>query len=340
MKRIKSIIDQEKNLAILYGVLLIAVIAFAFVFGNKMYSARNLRSMAYQIPEFGFLALGMMLSFMMGGIDLSIVAIANTSGIFAAMIMTGRWLPDLSEGAAITFAIVVAMISATLFGLLNGFLVAKLSATPLIATLGTMTLYTGIGMALTGGTGVTSLPERFAAFGTAELAGIPVIFLMFVVAAVVLGLVLGRTGFGRKLYLYGENSTASRFSAINNERMCMGVFTLIGVLSGIAGLIIISRVNSAKVGYGDTYQLQAMLVCVIGGIHPAGGRGKTAGVICAILLMQLLSSAFTILRSSPYAKKLIWGSILIIVMGLNYLSDLQLARSRMRAARRAQVNAQ
>lgn len=335
MEKIRKYIKTERNLAILFCVLLLVMAVFAFAFGNSMYSTRNLRSMSYQIPEFGFLAMGMMLSFMIGGIDLSIVSIANTSGIFAAMILTGRWLPDLSEGAAITVAIIVAMASATLFGSFNGFMVAKLSAPPLIATLGTMTLYTGIGMALTGGKGITGLPDRFTCFGTAELCGIPVIFIMFVVAAVVLALVLGRTGFGRKLYLYGGNPIASRFSAINNERMCIGIFVLIGVLSGIAGLIIISRVNSAKVGYGDTYQLQAMLVCVIGGIHPDGGRGKVAGVVCAIFLMQLLSSAFTILRFSPYAKKLIWGSILIIVMGLNYLSDKHIKKVRFKTGQRA-----
>lgn len=335
MEKIKKYIKSERNLTILFGVLLLVMVVFAFTFGKSMYSARNLRSMSYQIPEFGFLAMGMMLSFMIGGIDLSIVSIANTSGIFAAMILTGRWLPGLGENAAIALAIIVAMGSATLFGLFNGFMVAKLSATPLIATLGTMTLYTGIGMALTGGKGITGLPEKFTKFGTAELGGVPVIFIMFVVAALVLALVLGRTGFGRKVYLYGGNPIASRFSAINNERMCMGIFVLIGVLSGIAGLIIISRVNSAKVGYGDTYQLQAMLVCVIGGIHPDGGRGKVAGVVCAILLMQLLSSAFTILRFSPYAKKLIWGSILIIVMGLNYISDKQAKKVRFKSAQKA-----
>lgn len=335
MEKIKKYIKSERNLTILFGVLLLVMVVFAFAFGKSMYSARNLRSMSYQIPEFGFLAMGMMLSFMIGGIDLSIVSIANTSGIFAAMILTGRWLPGLSENAAIAIAIIVAMGSATLFGLFNGFMVAKLSATPLIATLGTMTLYTGIGMALTGGKGITGLPEKFTKFGTAELGGVPVIFIMFVVAALVLALVLGRTGFGRKVYLYGGNPIASRFSAINNERMCMGIFVLIGVLSGIAGLIIISRVNSAKVGYGDTYQLQAMLVCVIGGIHPDGGRGKVAGVVCAILLMQLLSSAFTILRFSPYAKKLIWGSILIIVMGLNYISDKQAKKVRFKSVQKA-----
>ena len=116
------------------------------------------------------------------------------------------------------------------------------------------------------------------------------------------------------------------------------MFLVIAILSGISGLIIISRVNSAKVGYGDTYLLQAMLVCVIGGIHPDGGRGKVAGVVCAILLMQILSSAFTILRLSPYAKKLIWGTILILVMGLNYLSDKQVKKRRMRAMQAKALN--
>ena len=338
MKRMKRFIATDKNLAILFAVLLFVMVVFAFVFGDSMYSARNLRSMAYQIPEFGFLALGMMFSFMIGGIDLSVIANANTTGIFAAMILTGAWFPGLNEGTAILLAVCVALVSAVIFGLFNGFMVAKLSANSLIATLGTMTLYTGIGMALTGGRGITGLPAAFTAFGTAEVFGVPLIFILFLVVAVALAFFLGKTGFGRKLYLFGGNPIAARFSAINNERFTIGVFLVIAILSGISGLIIISRVNSAKVGYGDTYLLQAMLVCVIGGIHPDGGRGKVAGVVCAILLMQILSSAFTILRLSPYAKKLIWGTILILVMGLNYLSDKQVKKRRMRAMQAKALN--
>ena len=331
MRRIQKFFRAEKNLSILIGVLLLVMLAFAFIFGNSMYSTRNLKSMAFQIPEFGFLALAMMLSYLIGGVDLSIVANANTSGIFAALVLTGGWFAGLEEGGAIALALVIAILSSVLFGLINGFMVAKLSANSLIATLGTMTLFTGIGMALTGGKGITGLPAAFTAFGTAELAGVPVIFLLFLLAAVLMAFVLGKTGFGRKMYLYGGNPIAARFSAINNERMAIGLFMLMGLLSGIAGIIILSRVNSAKVGYGDTYLLQTMLVCVIGGIHPDGGRGKVAGVVCAILLMQILSSAFTILRLSPYAKKLIWGSILIVVMGINYISDQQVRKHRMRA---------
>jgi simple sugar transport system permease protein len=326
MNKISRRLSRDRKLMILYAVTLFVALAFALTMPGAMYSGRNLTSMAYQIPEFGLIALGMTLSFLIGGIDLSIVAIANTSGIFAALVLTGRWFPGLDGAAAVWVAAAVALLSSVAFGLFNGFLVAKLSAPPLIATLGTMTLYTGIGMALTGGKGVTGLPDAFSNFGVVEVYGVPLIFLLFLAAVLILSYILNWTAFGRKVTLYGSNHTAARFSAINNERLTLGIFVVIGLLAGLAGLIIVSRVNSAKVGYGDAYLLQAMLVCVVGGIHPDGGRGKVAGAVCAILLMQLLSSAFTVWKFSPYAKKLIWGFMLITVMGLNYISDKRMQR--------------
>lgn len=330
MNRLLRKLKAEMNLAILFGVALVIILIFALTMWESLYSSRNLKSMAFQIPEFGLLAFGMMLSFLIGGIDLSIVAIANTSGIFAACVLTGRWFPGLDEQIAVLVAVLIAIVSSLIMGIINGIMISKLSAPPLIATLGTMTFYTGIGMALTGGKGVTGLPQLFASFGIAELWGIPIIFLIYLGVAVILALVLGYTSFGRKLYLYGGNPVAARFSAINNEHIVLSVFMITGLLAGIAGLIIISRVNSAKVGYGDAYLLQALLVCVIGGIHPNGGRGKVVGVVCAIVLMQLLSSAFTVWRFSPYAKKLIWGTILIVVMGLNYFSNRHFNRFRIK----------
>jgi simple sugar transport system permease protein len=317
----KPVSAKPQELYILFGLTLFLAAVFAVVFGDSMYSARNLRSMAYQIPEFGLLALGMMLAFLIGGIDLSIVAIANTSGIAAALVLTGAWLPGLSGSALIAAAVATGLATAAAFGLFNGFLIVKLSASPIIATLGTMTFYSGIGMALTGGKGITGLPSSFTSFGVAEVLGVPAIFICFAVAAAALSALLSRTALGRRMYLFGENPLAARFSAIDVERIGFWIYGVIGVLAGISGHIIISRVNSAKVGYGDAYQLQALLVCVIGGIRPQGGRGKTLGLVCAVLLMQMLSSAFTILRFSPYAKKLIWGSMLIIMLGLEYLSE-------------------
>lgn len=317
MKAIKKKLLNELDFMILVGITVCVLIICAVAFGSSMYSARNIQSMAFQIPEFGFLALGMMISNLVGGIDLSIIANANTVAIFTAQVLNGTWAFGLNGSARILFAILLALGISLLFGFMNGLIIAKTSAPSLVATLGSMTLIQGIGMAVTGGTSVGDIDSAYAEFGKATLAGLPVIFWLFLAAAFVLGLLFNHTGFGRKLYLYGGNPVAARFSGIDNEKMSILVFMTTALLSGIAGLIILSRVNSAKVGYGDTYLLQTMIVCVIGGISPNGGKGRVGGLVVAIILMQVMSSAFTILSLSPYTKKLIWGIMLVLVLGLN-----------------------
>jgi len=318
MNKIRKLAAGDINFAILIALTLLAIVLSGVFIGDKMFTVANIQAMAYQIPEFGFLCLAMMLSNLIGGIDLSIIAAANTIAIFTANVLNGRWAFGTDGAARIILAICVALLASILFGLFNGLLISRTSAPSLIATLGTMTLYRGIGMALTGGSSVGDIVPGFSYLGKAKLLGIPFIFWIFIIATGLLGLVLSKTTYGRALYLYGGNPVAARFSAINNERMCRSVFLLTGLFAGIAGIIILSRVNSAKVGYGDTYLLQTMIVCVIGGIHPNGGKGTVKGVLVAIIFMQLLSSAFTIMTLSPYTKKLIYGAMLILVLGMNY----------------------
>lgn len=318
MGKIKRVIWDDINFTILIGITILTLVLSGIFLGNTMFSIANIQAMAFQIPEFGFFCLAMMLSNLIGGIDLSIIAGANTVAIFTAYVLNGKWSFGTTGTAQILIALFVAFATSILFGLFNGLLISKTSAPSLIATLGTMTLFRGIGMALTGGSSVGDITPAFATLGEAKLFNIPIIFWLFLIFSLLLGIIMDYTSFGRKLYLYGENPIASRFSAIPNEKMCRGVFMLTGFFAGIAGIIILSRVNSAKVGYGDSYLLQTMIVCVIGGIHPAGGKGKVKGVMIAIILMQIMSSAFTIMSLSPYTKKLIWGSMLIIVLGMNY----------------------
>ncbi|MDD2971523.1 MAG: ABC transporter permease [Lachnospiraceae bacterium] len=319
MNKIKKMVGKDLDLSILVGLALLVLVTVAGAFGGSMYSGRNIQSMAFQIPEFGFLALAMMLSNMVGGIDLSIIANANTVAIFTAYVLNGTWAFGTEGIARVILALIVAAVTSLIFGAFNGLIIAKTSAPSLIATLGTMTLIQGIGMALTGGSSIGDIDPLFAEFGKSVVLGLPLIFWLFLLVSLILGLILSLTGFGRKLYLYGGNPVAARFSAVNNEKMSILVFMATGFLAGMAGLIILSRVNSAKVGYGDSYLLQTMIVCVIGGISPNGGKGKVQGVVIAIIMMQVMSSAFTIMSLSPYTKKLIWGIMLVLVLGLNHV---------------------
>ena len=319
MNKLKHWFASDSSLFVLVVIFLIIFIALGAIVGENMYTSQRLVLMGFQIPEFGLIALGMTFSFLLGGIDLSLVANANLSGILGAYVLAKMSVMGFTPGLVIFMAILISLVSATLFGLLNGVLIAKFSVPPMIATLATMTFYTGIAMALTGGSSITGFPTAFTMFATSTFLGIPSIFLLFLLITVILGVFLSRTGLGRRIYLYGENPLAARFSAINNERLILAVFGLNGLLAGMSGLIIISRVTTAKVGYGDAYLVQAMLVAIIGGISPSGGKGKISGVIIAIAMIQLLSSAFTIWQLSPYNRKLIWGAVLILVILVNHI---------------------
>ncbi len=321
LTKIKNKLLQDTNISILLFIFIITVITLGGILGNRFFSVGNMQSMGYQISEFGFLAIAMSLAMITGGIDLSIVANAGLSGIIAALTMSGAFFPieGMSEMTVIVISIISAVTCSTLCGLLNGFLIGKISIPPILATLGTMILYTGIGMAITNGESVRVGISSFSKLGSKTFMEIPYIFLLMVLAFIVVGFILEKTKFGREIYMVGENKVALEFSGVNAEKVIMKTYALIGFLVGISAIIIVSRVNSARMGFGDTYQLQAILVAVLGGIDPDGGKGKIMGVALSIVVIQFLQSAFTILQFTPYAKKLIWGILLLLVMTINYL---------------------
>lgn len=323
LDKLKCNLKKDLNISILLFVFLATILSLAGVLGDRFFSIGNMQSMGFQISEFGFLAIAMSLAMLTGGIDLSIVANAGLAGIVAAFIMSGKVisLETFSETSIILLAILGAIACSTLCGIFNGFLIAKISIPPILATLGTMILYTGIGMALTNGESVRVEIRNFAKLGSKTFLEIPYIFILLVLAFIIVGFIMNKTKFGREIYMVGENSVALKFSGIDPERVIIKTYALIGFLVGISALIIVSRVNSARMGFGDTYQLQAILVAVLGGIDPDGGRGKIFGVALSIVVIQFLQSAFTILQFTPYAKKLIWGVLLLLVMAVKHVID-------------------
>ena len=205
-------------------------------------------------------------------------------------------------------------------GAVNAVLVAKVGITPMLVTLGTMNLFTGIGIVLTKGSALSGFPASFLAIGSGRLLGIPVPLLLFVLATIILAFFLNKTKLGYKLCIYGSNPVASFFSAINNTKVVFTTYVMSGLISSIAGIIMVSRVNTAKADFGSSYGLQALLVAVLGGVDPSGGSGKAAGIFIAIVTLQFLSSGFNLLHVSSFLKDLTWGALLVFVMVLNVVN--------------------
>ncbi len=322
--------------------LLLLLIVFAVVLGGiavglggAFFNVRNIFSMGYQIPEFGFLAIAMALAMLTGGIDLSVVATMNLCSILAAYVLTNQ-VPFIAPGATFPVGVALAIVTGVACGLLNGLLITRLGVLPILATIGTMLFYRGIAMALTGGKGVVGFPAEYTFLGNGAIAGFPFPLLLVLVAFLLVGVSLRNTAWGKSVYFIGENTSAARFSGISVSRTLVISYVVSGVLCGFSALILSSRVNSARVGYGDTYLLQAILVAILGGVDPRGGAGSIIGVLIGIFILQSLSSTFTLLAITPYARGLIYGVMLLGVMILIRVFEERSADLRRRRAALAQ----
>ena len=332
MKKLKESLSRDISMVILFGFFLAVCLLMIVSFGTSMFNGTTLASMGFQLSEVAVLAFGMALCMLLGSIDLSIVAIANLSSLVTAMVLTGQFFDVEKAGSFVTIliAVVVAITISVLCGLLNGVIISKFSVSPIVATLSTMTFYSGIAMGITGGNSIGGYPSAFIKFGNGMFAGIPIVFIVAVIVFVLLILALDHTKLGHEIHYIGENHTASRFTGIDNEKVIMKVYTLSGLMAGIASLIIMARSDSARCGYGDTYQLQVIMIAVLGGISPSGGKGRLYGVFIATFCMQLMQTAFTLWQFSPYSKKLIWGMMLLVIMLINMVQERVTQKAKIR----------
>ena len=307
----KSLVKSiDKHTLILLGLSVLIVITMG-VHRPKFLGSANLQSMLVQLPEYGILAFGMMIAMISGGIDLSLVGIANLSGIIAAVVMLG--LDGTPFG--ITLGVLAALTVGVLCGAFNGFLIGYLKIPAMLVTLSGLQVFSGLSLIITKGPAITGLPEAFSKIANATFVGvIPYSAFVFVLIVIVLSYLMNQTVFGRKLYLMGTNRVAASFTGINILKTTITAYILSGILGSTAGILMASHYNSAKSDYGSSYTLLTLLIAVLGGVDPNGGDGKVQGVFFSIIVLQLVSSAFNILRINAFIKTFAWGLILILVL--------------------------
>jgi simple sugar transport system permease protein len=322
----RSIYQENKTLLILLTLVFVLLSVF---FPSRFLTLLNFQSIATQIPEFGLLAAGVTLAMIMGGIDLSVVSIANLSGIIAALVMT-RLLPQEATSWQVAYFVVAAISAALgtsiLCGLINGVIVGYLGVNPIITTIGTASLFMGVGVIVTSSRGIIGFPDAFLYIGNGYLFIFPLPLIIFTALMLFVAIVLNRTKFGIQARMIGTNQRAAYFANINIRLSFVKVYLLSGFLAGVSSLIMISRVNSAKSGYGSSYQLETILVSILGGIDPRGGYGKISGLIVALITLQFLKNGSNILNFSPFVKNIISGSLLVLVMVVNSIGSTRNVR--------------
>jgi len=308
---------KDRQLNFLLGVnLLIALVALVLSHG-EFAGIDNLQSMASQLPEVALLALGIMLSMISGngGIDLSGVGLANLAGMTAALTVphyiSGDDSPVLFTAAFVLLTLAIGLLG----GLLNGLIIAYLRLTPILCTLGTQLVFTGLAVALSNGASVhVDYVDPLSEIGNGNVFQIPISFVIFVAALLLVGWILRQRPFGLKLYLMGTNPKAAVYAGIPQARMLIGTYMLCGLMAALSGLIVTSHTSSAKWDYGNSYLLIAILIAVMGGVNPAGGYGRVLCVLFSATVLQLLSSLFNLLGISQFFGDCAWGFLLLVTL--------------------------
>ncbi len=304
-----------------YGVFIALLILVAIIssISPEFRQPGNFLNLLRQASFNGLIAFGMTCVILSGGIDLSVGSTFALSAIVCAEM--------IGHGVPVIVAVPVALLVGVALGLISGLLVTKGRLQPFIATLITMTAYRGLAMILTDGKPISRLAESsgdsllFKAMGKGNFIftfapdfKIPIPIIILVVVFAIMYFVLKHTVFGRRLYATGSNAKCAALTGVNINRVKMSVYAVSGFLSALAGLIMISRVDSAQPIMGTGYELDAIAAVALGGTSMNGGRGRIAGTIAGVLIIAVLNNGLNILGVTSYYQSVVKALVILVAV--------------------------
>jgi len=304
---------RQYGLLIVFGLicLLISLITPQFL------TVSNLTIIVTQISINALLAFGETFVIITGGIDLSLGSIVAVTGVTSAMLAHPDSYPVL-------IPIVMGLLAGLLMGVFNGFIITKSKIAPFIVTLGTMTIGRGLALILSDGRPVSNLSDSFNYLGSGTIFGIPILILIFILVFALCSIILSKTILGRYIYAIGGNEQAARASGINIDRVKLSVYSISGLLAGLAGILLASRITTGQPNAGAGFELDAIAAVVIGGTSTAGGRGTMSGTLIGVLLIGVINNGLDLLNVTSYYQQVVMGIIIIgavIIDSLNQKSN-------------------
>jgi len=290
--------------------LLVVALIGLIVLGNALspffLTFENFANLLAALMEVAIMALPMTLIIVAGEIDLSVESMAG----LACALLGFLWAAGFPLGIAIPIVLAVGALG----GLLNGLLVARGGLPSLVVTLGTLALFRGLALIVLGPRGVSDFPAAFTEIGFGHVPGtlIPWPFVIFLTLAAVLGIVLHRTWIGRQVYAIGKNADAARFSGVRVARVKIALFVLSGLISALAGIILTSRLSSARADAADGMTLTVATVVLLGGVNIFGGSGTIPGVVLAVLAVAVMQNALRLASVTVEVQSIALGLLLIL----------------------------
>ncbi len=292
----------------------IAMVIIFEVANPNFLTPRNIIAISRQIAVYGIASVGMTFVILIAGIDLSTGSIITLVNIFCAWLM-------VSLGMNMWIAAILAIVLATLIGVLNGFMVSTIGIPAIIATFASQTIFEGAAYLLSGGLPISGFTKDFDLFGRTAIAGaVPICAIIMVVCLAIGSFILNKSYFGRYFYAIGGNEEAAELSGIRVARVKYLIYALSGFFAGLAGIVMLSRTGSAQNTAGLGYEFDVITCVVLGGVSVNGGVGKMSGVVAGVLIIGAMTNGMVLMNVNTYLQMVVKGVILAIAVGIDCMS--------------------
>lgn len=290
---------------------LIALFIILSIASPNFLTSTNLSSVVRQTAVINIMALGMTLIIISGGIDLSVGSILALAGLLGTMVMEKR--------LGIASGMLIGLLVGTACGLANGAMITSLRINPFIVTLGTMGIFRGLALIISNGLPVHDIPESFSYLGEGTILGVPFVLYILLFCALAMHILLEHTRLGRYAFSIGSNPDAAFYAGVPVHFDTIAVYSIAGLLTGLAGMIEASRLMTGQPTGGQGYELQAIAAVVIGGGSLRGGEGSVLGTLVGAFIMGLLANGSDLLGTNPYWQQVIIGAVIILAVSVDEL---------------------
>jgi len=313
----------------IYGVLIVLIVAIA-IYNSNFLSINTLRDILMQSSTRVIIALGAGFILITAGVDLSAGRVVGLAAVLCASMLqvadySRRFFPDLPN-LPIWIPILVALLAGLIIGILNGWIVAKLSVPPFIATLGTYVAVYGINSIYfdtkpnesqpIGGLRPDFTELGSGSFGTGPYS-IPYIVIIALAVAFIVWVIFNKTKLGKNMYAIGGNINAATVAGINVQRNLITIYAIAGALYGFAGVLEAARTGGATNNYGNMYELDAIAACVVGGVSTTGGIGTVPGILVGVVIFTVINYGLTFVGMNPYWQLIIKGLIIVAAVAVD-----------------------
>lgn len=309
----KAVIFLKENLGIIMALLALCVLlAVLPATSSSFLSVQNAFNILRQISTNMLIACAMTMVIILGGIDLSVGSIIAFSGVIAAGCVSRYELPIFA-------ALIAGVLVGLVIGVFNGFVICRTTIPPFIVTLATMNIARGLAKVYTGGSPVRVVTKEWQFIGAGYIGPAPVPVIIMIIVIIITALIMNKTKLGRHIYAVGGNTQAAEFSGIKVARVKFIVHAYTGLMAGLAGIILASRMYSGQPTAGEGAEMDAIAAVVVGGTSMAGGAGKIGGTIIGALIIGVLNNGLNLMNVNSFWQDVVKGVVILLAVFIDYI---------------------